>query len=118
MPTQQSVTGIFRSDDGKRFIVQAPMTDAELQAYAEHPDTFFGVVKPQRNPKGPLDWFNFFFEIHGKQSKEQLLRACANARLPDLEQLEKLSQEELATTYCERMANAVMARSNAQAAAQ
>jgi hypothetical protein len=88
-----------------------------LQAYVEHPDTFFGVIKPQRNPKDPLEWFNFFFEIHGKQSKEQLLTACANARATDLEQLEKLSQEELATTYCERMVNAMMTMSNARSTA-
>jgi hypothetical protein len=117
MPTQRSLTGIFRSDDGKRFIVQAAMTEAELQAYVEHPDTFFGVIKPQRNPKDPLEWFNFFFEIHGKQSKELLLTACANARATDLEQLEKLSQEELATTYCERMVNAMMTMSNARSTA-
>ena len=111
MPAERKVTGIYHSDDGQRFFVQSPMTEAEVKAYEEHPDTFFGVIKPQRSANGPLDLFDFMFEIHGKQSKEDLLKFAANAGFQDLDRLAKLPQAELATLICERMVEAVMARS-------
>jgi hypothetical protein len=86
------------------------MTDAEVKAYDEHPDTFFGVIKPQRSASGPLDLFDSIFEIHGKQSKEDLLKLAANTGFRDLDELAKLSQVELATRFCERMVEAVMAK--------
>jgi hypothetical protein len=110
MPAERKVTGIYRSDDGQRFLVQSPMTDAEVKAYEEHPDTFFGVIKPQRSANGPLDLFEFMFEVHGKQSKEELLKFAANTGFQDLDRLAGLSQADLATQICERMVEAVMAK--------
>jgi hypothetical protein len=65
IPTERKVHCIYRSQDGQRFHVTGPMTDAEVAAYAEHPDTFFGTVKPQRKANGPLELFDFFFESYG-----------------------------------------------------
>ena len=36
--------GIYLSDPGGLFTCANPMTDAEVNAYAENPEKFFGVV--------------------------------------------------------------------------
>jgi hypothetical protein len=113
LSADRSVSGIYRTDDGIRFIARSPMTDAEVRAYEEHPDTFFGVIKPQRNAKGPLELFDFLFEIHGKQSKEDILALAAKSGFQDLDELANLSQVELATMFCERMVGAVTAKTMA-----
>jgi hypothetical protein len=68
------------------------------------------LIKPQRRANDPLDLFDFMFEVHGKQSKEDLLKFAANSGFQDLEQLANLSQVDLATQICERMVAAVTAR--------
>jgi hypothetical protein len=114
IPTERKVHGIYRSQDGQRFHVTGPMTDAEVAAYAEHPDTFFGAVKPQGKANGPLELFDFFFESYGNLPKERLLELLAAAKTPDLEDLAKLSREDLADTYCERMVYGAMAQTSAR----
>jgi len=104
----------LQSQDGQRFHVTGPMTDAEVAAYAEHPDTFFGAVKPQGKANGPLELFDFFFESYGNLPKERLLELLAAAKTPDLEDLAKLSREDLADTYCERMVYGAMAQTSAR----
>ena len=68
------------------------------------------MIKPQRSANGPLDLFDFMFEVHGKQSKEDLLKLAANTGFRDLDQLSKFSQVDLATQICERMVEAVMVK--------
>ena len=99
-------------------MVQIPLTEEELQAYAQHPATFFGVI--DRNAGRPMvktaiDWFNFLWETYSLSSKEKLLEFMAQA--PDIERLERMSQEELATEYCTRMAGSMMQDQDATACA-
>lgn len=118
MPSSKAASCVFCTDDQKKFMVQIPLTDEELQAYAQHPSTFFGVI--DRNAGRPmartaLDLFNFLWETHSKCTKEKLLEFMAQA--PDIEQLKYKSQEELATEYCTRMAGSMMQRQEAAACA-
>lgn len=109
MPSLKAASCVVCTDNQKRFTVQIPLTDEELQAYAQHPATFFGVI--DRNAGRPmantaLDWFNFFWETYSLSSKEELLEFMAQA--PDIERLKLLSQGELATETCTRMAGSMM----------
>jgi hypothetical protein len=74
-------------DDGQSTgIFQIPLSDVELAAWRRHPDTFFGEVTPTPLRQGDyLGMYDFFHESMKKASKEDLLRALANA--PDFEWL-------------------------------
>lgn len=118
MPAWKTASCVVCADDQKRFMVQIPLTDEELQAYAQHPATFFGVI--DRNAGRPItktafDWFNFLWETYSLSSKERLLELMAQA--PDIELLERMSQEEIATEYCTRMAGSMMQHQEAAASA-
>jgi len=105
MPNQRVAMCVFLSGGRKRFLVQAPLTDEELRAHSEHPSTFFGVIDPNagRKPaKTGLDWFDFLWESYKDTPKEKLLEFLRQA--PDFNELAALSQEQLATQYCVRMA--------------
>jgi len=84
------------------------MTEAEVRAYAENPDTFFGVVRPTGEVRGPLELYNFTFASYGKASKDDLL--CFMAGRSDIECLRLLSQGELAEIYCESLVCAALER--------
>lgn len=114
MPSWKAASCVVCTDDQRRFMVQIPLTDAELQAYAQHPATFFGAI--DRNAGRPMvktaiDWFNFLWETYSHSSKEKLLEFMAQA--PDIERLKRMSQEELATEYCTRLAGSMMQHKNA-----
>lgn len=107
LPSEKSVYGIYRTDAGERVVCTNQLTDAEAQAYAEQPDTFFGVIKRQSGINDPLELFDFFFESYGKSPKETLLRLMADRA--DISSLQALSQRELAEIYCEGAVYAVLA---------
>jgi hypothetical protein len=116
VPDWKAASCVVCTDDQKRFMVQIPLTDEELQAYAQHPATFFGTI--DRNAGRPmaktaLDWFNFLWEIYSRSPKEKLLEFMAQAQ--DIERLKRMSQAELATEYCTRMAGSMMQREEAEA---
>lgn len=109
IPEWRAATCVFCSDDQQRFIVNIPLTDEELQAHAQHPTTFFGVIDRnagRSHPKTGLDWFDFFWETYSSSKKEKLIELMGHA--PDVERLNAMTQEDLATEYCARMANAMM----------
>lgn len=109
MPEWKTASCVVCSDDQQRFIVQIPLTDEELQAHAQHPATFFGVIDRnagRSNPKTVLDWFNFFWETYSRSSREKLIEFMG--RDPNIDRLKNMTQEDLATEYCTRMATAVM----------
>jgi hypothetical protein len=109
MTEQKAAWCVFRGLDEKRFISTVPLTDIELQAYKEHPATFFGTIdrnagrKPLRTA---MDHFNFLWETYQSAEKERLLDWMKAG--PELERLASLSQHELATHYCVRMAETMM----------
>lgn len=109
MPSWKAASCVVCTVDQKRFTVRIPMTDEELKAYAQHPATFFGAIDRNAGrpmPETALDWFNFLWETYSLSSKEELLDFMAQA--PDVELLKRMSQEELATECCTRMAGSMM----------
>jgi hypothetical protein len=92
--------GVYSLENGQQVIATSPMSDAEIQAYRQYPDTFFGTLLPgAKRSKTPIDLYDFFFSSYQHTPKERLLEFLAGA--PDLERLKKLSQEELAKYCCE-----------------
>ncbi|WP_081504811.1 YecA family protein [Pseudomonas sp. GM78] len=109
MPKSREAFCVVRSDDQQRFVVKIPLTDDELQAHAQHPKTFFGVIDKNAGrprPKTGLDWFDFFWETYSSSTKEKLIELMDHA--PDVERLKQMTQEDLAYEYCAQMANAMI----------
>jgi len=94
--------GIYKLEDGQTIMSSCPLTEDELSAYQKHPDTFFGVYKPQgRKAETPIELFDFFYEIYQKTPKEKLLEFLKDHS--DSHKLQDESQEELSIIFCERM---------------
>lgn len=102
--SDRSVYGLYRLDDGGHVMCKNDMTDQEYEAYRQHPDTFFGRHKPKNKGSSPLDLYDFFYDTYQNSSKEQLLGFMQNHH--DVQELEAISQAELAKLYCERIAMA------------
>jgi hypothetical protein len=95
-------------ESGESAILTWSLSDAEMAAYREHPETFFGVVAHQQHAETPLDLYDFILESYKATPKERLLAFMANA--PDFEQLKDMTQEELSKVYAERCAGAIVSR--------
>lgn len=104
-----------RLDNNFRVIIIFPLSEQEVAAYRKYPETFFGTVDSNagRKCENIFDWYDFFFESYGRTPKEKLLEFMKDAR--DIEALKTLSQEDLAVTYCERLAYGVEHRRKDQA---
>lgn len=107
MEPERKAYGVYRMDDNRRVIVSTPLTDDEFAAYKKYPETFFGTVDKNagRQCRDIIDWYDFFYESYQLTSKEKLLEFMKDA--VDLDSLKNLSQEDLAKTYCERLAYGV-----------
>jgi len=101
MESKKSAFGFYKLPDGKRVLVECPLTDEEMAAYHRHPETFFGVVSPNKEKaKDLLDLYDFIFNGYKDTPKERLLELMKGA--PDHNRLAALSQKELASVFAER----------------
>ncbi|SAL39690.1 preprotein translocase subunit SecA [Caballeronia udeis] len=99
---------IAHTDNGKSITFRATLSDAELAAWNKHPETFFGDVSLNHKADTPVDFYDFVLASYSQTSKEKLLEFLVGS--PDIQELEKLSQPELARVYCERIAVNVFAK--------
>jgi len=107
--SEKAVYCAFAFDTGESEVHTSPMSDTELQAYGQHPDTFFGIRQPpSRKVTSPLELYDFFFEAYRKTPKKRLLELIADAS--NLEHNKTLSQRDLASLYSERCVYAMLAR--------
>jgi len=108
---QKAALCVFRGEDGSRFISTVPLKDIEVEAFKQHPTTFFGTIdrNAERQPlKTAMDWFEFLWENYKATPKNKLLEFLATA--PDITDLAQLNQFDLATQYTVRMAESMMRR--------
>ena len=99
----QKVYGAFELATGQHIIATVPISEAELAAYRRHPETFFGEVRrPPRHCSSFIEFCDFFYEAYQNSDRDRLLQFMSGAR--DYEQLQGLTQKELAITYAERCA--------------
>lgn len=101
------IHGIYKTEEGKRLICGSPMSDEEVAAYEENPDTFFGAFKPVGRINDPVKLYESLLETYGKCSREQLLKFMSTH--PDRESLEVLTRQKLAEIYCEGIVGEIMA---------
>lgn len=100
----------FHLQDGRNVMMRAPLSDAEVSAYRQHPETFFGVYqKVGKQISDPLSLFEFFHENYKNTPRERMLEFLRAA--PNFDELSKLPSEELLLVFCDRHVAAVMARS-------
>jgi hypothetical protein len=103
LENEKRIYGVFESREGRHFMASTPMTDNELAAWKRHPETFFGEVRHVGGQSDNwLDLAKFLYQSYQRTPREKLLEWMKGA--PDLEELSKLPQEELAIVYCERAA--------------
>lgn len=101
-------------ESGESHIVTWPLSDAEMSAYKGYPETFFGEVSKNRKAEHPLELYDFFLDSYSKSAKEKILEFFKGR--PNIEELKKLSQPELAAMYAEHCVNWVLARQQADKA--
>jgi hypothetical protein len=100
------VCGAYEISDGQHILATCPLTDEEFAAWRRYPDTFFGEVRRVgKKIENRLELCEFFYETYKNTPRERLLEWMKDAA--DIEDLGKLSQEELAVAYCERLGSAV-----------
>ena len=99
--------GAYLLEDGTRAILTCPVSDEEIEAYKKYPDTFFGVPRHQgRKIDDPLELYDFFYDVYKKTNRDKLLEFVKS--WPNFEEIQKLSDKELAETYCESLVYSVM----------
>lgn len=88
---------------GGDLIFRDQLTDDELNAYKQHPDTFFGVIqKKSRKINTPLEIYDFLYEAYKDSPKETFLQFMKES--PRLKEFEMLGRESLVDLYCQHMA--------------
>jgi hypothetical protein len=108
MESQRSAFCIVKYDDGSAATCTMPLSDEELDAWRQHPDTFFGVVGQRTKPlNGALEVYDFFHGSCKGSTKEALLEAMKGAS--DIQYLATLTQPELASIRAERLAYGILA---------
>jgi hypothetical protein len=97
-------------DNGTSALCTMPLSDDELSAWRQHPETFFGEVGQSPKPlTGALATYDFFHESCKPTSKERLLEAMKESA--DFRYLSTLTQAELASIRAERLTYGVLAMS-------
>lgn len=110
VPEWRQAVGFLRLPDERRVQVRLDLTENELHAWKQHPETFFGELRPHNPPaKNPMDLYEFFFSSYKDTPREKLLEFMASHE--DIEQLRTLNQPELAKQYAYRTAVAVCRQS-------
>jgi SEC-C motif len=105
---QMKVMAVVRLDSGNTIIVTMPITERELNAYKESPETFFGTYEPKAKVGHPVELYEFMLETYRQTPRERLLELLAEHA--GIESLRELPQLELAKIYSESMAYAAVAR--------
>jgi hypothetical protein len=103
MEPERTAMGVFKLDSGHYVSCQVPLTDEEVEAYRESPDTFFGVHQEvSKKLENVLDAYEWVLRTYRDTPKERLLEFLQGH--PEIERLRDLSQEELAKAYAEALA--------------
>ena len=97
--------------DGSQGIVTIPLTDQEIAAYHQSPQTFFGREEPKRKAETPMDLYDFMLASYRETPKERLLELLAETGLSTTE-IASLTQLKLAELLAERLTESIVWDSN------
>jgi hypothetical protein len=105
---EQAAMGIFRLDSGQYVTGQFPLSSAEVAAYRESPETFFGVPQEvSKRLETGLDAYEWVLAAYRHTPKARLLELLRSH--PQFHELQHLPQQELAKAYAEAMAHSMAA---------
>ena len=94
---------IYATSAGVRFVGTTPMTEIELAAYRRHPETFFGKIQQVgARVESAFELAECFYKTYQHTPKDKLIEFMAGH--PRIEQLQAMSQEDLAILFCEQCA--------------
>ena len=100
-----SITG----DDGRSYMITQLMSDEAVREYREHPDTYFGKIQPISGKwTTPYELFEWLMGAYEKSTRTFLLTSLNNQS--GSSSFDQLSDDELRSLYCERMAGSIFAR--------
>jgi hypothetical protein len=104
--TRQAVCA-FNFDGGGSVINSVPLSDGEIGAWKNHPDTFFGVLTQRKTTaETPLEVYDFFHASVRHASKERLLELMKG--WSNLAKPATLTRDELASLYAEGLAESAL----------
>lgn len=101
IPEKKEALCTFIGPDGKKFTAISDLSEAEMEAFEQHPATFFGAIDntyTKNNFSSPLDYFHSLWENHSQTPTNTLLSQLSKDC--NIETLITLSQPDLATYYC------------------
>jgi hypothetical protein len=104
--SEMSVAAVIRLNDGTHIIVKMPITQDELNAYQESPETFFGAYEPQTRTEHPVDLYESILSVYRNTPHERLLEFMTGH--PNIEFLCGLPQLELAKIYAEGISTNIL----------
>lgn len=95
--------------DGSRHLYQCPLSDAEIEAWEQCPETFFGELGCDPKPRNtPLEMYDALLPFHRQLTREQLLGQMS--AWPDQGRLHALSDDELACELLVGLVNSFFAQ--------
>jgi hypothetical protein len=95
--------------EDRSILATSPITDAELAAYKQYPDTFFGIeVKQNQQITDPIAAYDFFYETYKNAPREIMLDFLKHS--PSYSKFEKLPYSELVKVYAEQHVYALSRR--------
>lgn len=99
VPAERCAYCVHQMPDGSTDLHKVPLSDAELEAYERHPETFFGVIR-QVNALAQTDMelFDFFLRSARRTARERLIAELT----ADPKVLQDSSHEDLALLHAER----------------
>ena len=98
--SKQSIMCVLIKDDGSESIVEGPLTDIELIAYKNNPETFIGQSTNNRKIEDGdlLGFYDFVYNSYKNTSKEQLISLMNMTE----ENAQQYSQKDLAKEWAIR----------------
>jgi hypothetical protein len=83
-----------------------PVSQDELNAYRESPETFFGAYEPQTRAEHPVELYETILSVYRNTPRERLLEFMAAH--PNIEYFRSLPQFELTKIYAEGIATNIL----------
>jgi hypothetical protein len=93
---------VVQTQDGRNVILKAPLSDAELKDYKDHPEAFFGKIQHVgKNITDPFEFLERLMQTHQSYTRQDLLRQMGHT--PDTDPYKGLPDDEMRLLYCERL---------------
>jgi hypothetical protein len=105
--TEKLACCIMGMPDGSQGVVTIPLSEQEIRAYHESPQTFFGREEPKRKAENPLELYDFMLASYKDTPKERLLELLAQTGVPAAD-VSSMAQQRLAELLAERLTESIV----------